>query len=226
MSSANTFVHLHVQTEYSLSNSVLRIQGLMSAASERGMAAVAMTDRCNIYAAVKFFKSAVQHGIKPIVGVDLPILGADQQGRTHRLTLLTMNRNGYRNLCELVTEAYLTQREHGVPAVPRESLSGRTEGLIALSGAREGELGQALAGGTNRRRLDELLSAYTNLFPDRFYVELRRVGLPGRKNTTKRPSTPPGPVACRWSRPTQCSSSTRRSTPTTRSGCASMTGGS
>jgi len=179
LSSANTYVHLHVQTEYSLSNSVLRIKDLMSAVPERGMAAVAMTDRCNIYAAVKFFKSAVDAGIKPIIGVDLPVVQPDQPGRTHRLTLLTMNRDGYRNLCELVTEAYVRQREYGVPAVARESLHGRTAGLIALSGAQEGELGQALTGGTNRRRLDALLSAYTGLFPDRYYVEVRRIGLPG-----------------------------------------------
>ncbi|MDZ7841374.1 MAG: DNA polymerase III subunit alpha [Gammaproteobacteria bacterium] len=179
MSSANTFVHLHVQTEYSLSNSVLRIKGLMSAVPERGMAAVAMTDRCNIYAAVKFFKAAIDHGIKPIIGVDLPIVRLDQQGRTHRLTLLTMDRDGYRNLCELVTEAYARQQEYGVPALARESLSGRTQGLIALSGAQEGELGQALASGANRKRVDGLLSAYTTLFPDRFYIETRRVGLSG-----------------------------------------------
>ncbi len=179
MSSANTFVHLHVQTEYSLSNSVLRIKGLMSAVPERGMAAVAMTDRCNIYAAVKFFKAAIEQGIKPIIGVDLPIVRLDQQGRTHRLTLLTMDRDGYRNLCELVTEAYARQQDYGVPALARESLSGRTRGLIALSGAQEGELGQALTSGANRKRVDGLLSAYTTLFPDRFYIETRRVGLPG-----------------------------------------------
>jgi len=181
LSSNPTFVHLHVQTEYSLSNSVLRIKDLMTAAADRDMAAVAMTDHCNIYAAVKFFRSAVTSGIKPIIGVDLPILRLDEQGRSHRLTLLTMNRDGYRNLCELVTEAWRRQGEHGLPALPRDALSGRTDGLIALSGAQEGELGQALTGGVNRKRMDEVLNAYTRLFPDRFYVETRRIGLPGEE---------------------------------------------
>jgi DNA polymerase-3 subunit alpha len=178
LSSAKTFVHLHVQTEYSLSNSILRIKDLMSAAAERDMGAVAMTDRCNIYAAVKFFRQAVEAGIKPIVGVDLPVHHPDEGARTCRLTLLTMNRAGYRNLCELVTEAYVRQQEHGIPAVARSSLTGRTEGLIALSGAQEGEIGQALAGGMNQKRLDGLVTAYQSLFPDRFYIELRRIGLP------------------------------------------------
>lgn len=178
MSSATTFVHLHVQTEYSLSNSVLRIKDLMTAVSKRGMGAVAMTDRCNIYAAVKFFEHAVECGIKPVVGVDLPICHADEKGKTCRLTLLTMNRAGYRNLCELVTEAHLKQRDYGAPSLTRASLTGRTEGLIALCGAQEGEIGQALTGRMHQKRLDGLFKAYQSLFPDRFYLELRRIGLP------------------------------------------------
>jgi len=152
----------------------------MAAASERGMGAVAMTDRCNIYGAVKFFRQAVDCGIKPIVGVDLPIRRPDDdyQGKTCRLTLLTLNSIGYRNLCELVTDAYLKQRDTGAPALTRSSLKGRTDGLIALSGAQEGEVGRALTGGMTQKRLDELLQAYQSLFPDRFYLELRRIGLP------------------------------------------------
>ena len=175
----NRFTHLHVQTEYSLSNSVLRIKDLISGIVERDMAAVAVTDRCNIYAAVKFFSQAVERGVKPIVGVDLPIRRPGENGGTCRLTLLTMDRGGYRNLCELVTEAYLRQKAHGTPALDRAALSGRTAGLIALSGAQEGELGSVLSGGSNQKRLDEILSAYTSLFPDRYYVELRRIGRPG-----------------------------------------------
>lgn len=151
----------------------------MSAAVERRMAAVAVTDRCNIYAAVKFFENAVKKGIKPIVGVDLPIYRGDEKGKTYRLTLLTMNRTGYRNLCELITESYLRQRDYGVPSLTRAALSGKTDGLIALSGAQEGEVGQALTGGVNRKHWNEVLSAYSVLFPDRFFLELRRIGVPG-----------------------------------------------
>lgn len=179
MSSVNKFVHLHVQTEYSLSNSVLRIKELTSTVAGRDMGAVAVTDRCNIYAAVKFFADAVRRGIKPIIGVDLPICATGEKDRTFRLTVLTMDRTGYRNLCELVTEAYLQQGDRGIPALTRASLSGRTAGLIALSGAQEGELGFALAGGAGQKRVDECLRAYAGLFPDRFYVELRRIGLAG-----------------------------------------------
>jgi len=179
LSSTDRFVHLHVQSEYSLSNSVLRIKGLMAGVAGRGMAAVALTDQCNIYAAVKFFQSAMAAGIKPIIGVDLPLRAAGDPGRMHRLTLLTMNRAGYRNLCELVTDAFRGQNERGMPGADRGMLAGRTDGLIALSGAQEGEVGQALAAGARNKRLDALLGSYEALFPDRFYLELRRIGLPG-----------------------------------------------
>jgi len=179
LSSGNTFVHLHVQTEYSLSNSVLRIRDLMQTLPRRGMSAVAMTDRCNMYAAVKLFGGAVHAGVKPIIGVDLPIRHPDDNARPLRLTLLSMNRSGYLNLCSLISEAYLEQGQQGAAVVPRAALEGRTDGLIALSGAQEGELGQALAAGLSQRRVDSILSSYTGLFPDRFYLELRRVGLPG-----------------------------------------------
>jgi len=178
---SQSFVHLHVQTQYSLSNSVLRIKELMGGVRERKMAAVAMSDRCNIYAAVKFFRAAIAAGIKPIVGVDLPVCADGDTSRIHRLTLLTMNRGGYRNLCELVTAAFAGQSDQGLPLIERRMLAGHADGLIALSGAQEGELGQALTSGGHRKRVDGLLESYTTLFPDRFYIELRRIGLPGEE---------------------------------------------
>ena len=110
------------------------------------MPAVALTDQCNLFAMVKFYRAALERGVQPIIGVDLLLREPDEKQRPSRLTLLCQNLAGYRNLARLVSRAYLEgQSTAGVPLVDRAWLDrGSTAGLIALSGAAEGDIGRAL----------------------------------------------------------------------------------
>jgi DNA polymerase-3 subunit alpha len=172
------FVHLRLHTEYSLSDSVVRIPELVAAVAAAGMPAVAVTDQNNLFAMVKFYREALRSGVKPLVGIDLWVAEEGERSAPTRLTLLCQSQAGYRNLARLVTRAYLEGQERGVPRIERRWLSvAALEGLIALSCATEGDIGRSLV---NAREHDaeRSLEAWLSLFPGRFYLELQRLGRP------------------------------------------------
>ena len=183
-----SFVHLHLHTEYSLVDSVVRITsegenipGLMDTVARMRMPAVALTDQCNLFAMVKFYRAAQAAGIKPIIGVDLLIREPGERAEPSRLVLLCQNETGYKNLTRLVTRSYLEGQTKGVATVDRQWLDAETlSGLIALSGAREGDVGRAIVAG----RYDEAraqLERWLELLGDRYYLELQRTGRPGEE---------------------------------------------
>ncbi|MBX3706573.1 MAG: DNA polymerase III subunit alpha [Pseudomonadales bacterium] len=167
------FVHLRVHSEYSISDSIIKVKALAARVAALGMPAVALTDRSNLFALVKFYQACLDQGVKPLVGADLRVQSAD--GDPARVGVLAMNQAGYRNLLALVSDGYVASRTRGV--VAREQLFARAEGLLVLSGGREGELGQALlkGDGAQARAVAEDWSA---AFPGRFYIELVRTGRP------------------------------------------------
>ena len=169
------FVHLRVHSEYSLVNGICRVKALVKAAAAQGMPAVAVTDQGNMFATVKLYKAAQGAGVKPVIGVDLSLVHPTDAQQTHRLVLLCQDREGYLNLCRLVSRGYIEGQHHGVPRIRKEWLQGNTGGLIALSGGRHGDVGQALLAG-NRDQADALARAWMELFPERYYLELTRTG--------------------------------------------------
>jgi DNA polymerase III subunit alpha len=182
------FVHLHLHTEYSLVDSVVRIQSesggppsLMDAVAAAGMPAVALTDQSNLFAMVKFYKAAQSAGVKPIIGVDLKIRESGERVEPSTLVLLCQNEIGYLNLSRLVSRSYLEGQQRGIATVDRSWLSAdNLRGLIALSGARDGDVGRALL----RARPDEANAAlefWLALFGDRYYLELQRTGREGEE---------------------------------------------
>ncbi len=173
-----SFVHLRLHTEYSLSDSVVRIGDLVAAVASAGMPAVAVTDQNNLFAMVKFYREALGAGVKPLVGVDLWVKEEGERAAPSRLTLLCQTPEGYRNLARLVSRAYLEGQDRGTPRIERAWLDPENcSGLIALSGALEGDVGRALV---NAREADgeRLLRAWLHLFPQRYYLELQRLGRP------------------------------------------------
>ena len=139
------FVHLRLHTEYSLSDSVVRVPELVAAVAAAGMPAVAVTDQNNLFAMVKFYREALKAGVKPLVGIDLLVREEGERTVPTRLTLLCQSQGGYRNLARLVTRTYLEGQERGVPRIQRSWLAAENlQGLIALSGASEGDIGRAL----------------------------------------------------------------------------------
>ncbi|MEY3975422.1 MAG: hypothetical protein RLZZ33_477 [Pseudomonadota bacterium] len=172
----SAYVHLRLHTEYSLVDSVVRIPELVARVAELGMPAVAVTDEHNLFAMVKFYREALAKGVKPIIGVDLQIAEPGERMPPSRLTLLCMNDAGYRRLTRIVSRAYLEGQQRGAPRIDRAWLTpATTDGLIALSGGREGDVGRALQQGKSAeaRALAEFWKA---LFRDRYYLEVTRTG--------------------------------------------------
>jgi len=169
------FVHLNLRSEYSLVDSILRIKPLVAACKEQGMPAVALTDQTNLFAVVKFYKAARAEGIKPIIGSDFLLdLG---EGYTASMSLLAMNDQGYKNIIELISRAYLHGQETGKTLIQRSWLEELSESVICLSGATSGEIGQWLTKG-KEEQANSCLQSWMQLYPGRFYLELQRTGRP------------------------------------------------
>ncbi len=175
------FVHLHLHTEYSLVDGIVRIKPLCKAVAAAGVPAVAVTDQSNLFAMVKFYRAAMAAGVKPIVGVDAWMRNPDNPGQPHRLVLLCQNDTGYRNLTDLVSRGYREGQHQSVPMLDEDWLDGHTDGLIALSGGRGGAIGVALLA-NDRGRAEQQLARYLAFFPDRFYLELQRTGREGEED--------------------------------------------
>ncbi len=169
------FVHLRVHTEYSLVDGLIRVKPLMQTMVEQQMPAVALTDQSNLFAMVKFTRAALAAGIKPVIGADIWVRSEDEQSSPYRMVLLCQNRDGYLNLSRLISRAYLEGQTGGVPMVQASWVEEYAEGLIALSGGREGDIGRALLSG----QIDlahQRLQHWLRTFGDRYYLELIRCG--------------------------------------------------
>ena len=172
------FVHLRLHTEYSLVDSVVRVTELMDAVAAAHMPAVALTDETNLFAMVKFYRAALERGVKPIIGVDLRVAEPTDRSHSSRLTLLCQSETGYRNITRLVSRAYLERSQRAAPLIERHWLTARElAGTIALSAATEGDVGRALSHG-RELEAERALDAWLDLFGDRFYLELQRIGRP------------------------------------------------
>lgn len=172
---SDTFVHLHLHTEYSLVNGMVRLPALVEQTLTNEMPAVAITDMGNFYGAVKFFNKCVAQGIKPIIGAQVYLENPDKLTQPHALVLLVQDKVGYRNLSELISRGFREGQEQGRPILAMSWLEGKTEGLIALSAGQQGEIGAAIL--ADRKSLaSKLVVKYQTLFPNRFYLEIQRVG--------------------------------------------------
>jgi DNA polymerase-3 subunit alpha len=174
-----SFVHLRTHTEYSVVDGTLRIDAAARAARADGQPALAITDLGNLFGAIKFYKACRAQGVKPLIGADLWIEPAADSGdrQPSRLVVLVQDAAGYLHLSELLARAWTTNAQRTQAWVKWDWLAELGRGLIVLSGADLGAVGQALLAGdpARARALAERLAA---LFPDRFYLELQRAGLP------------------------------------------------
>ena len=183
------FVHLRTHTEYSVVDGTLRIDAAAAAARADGQGALAITDLNNLFGAVKFYSACRKKGVKPLIGVDVwmespavaaaaiqPALGGATDKNPSRLLLLVQTQQGYLNLCQLLARGWVRNVQRGQAWMQWAWLAELGEGLIALSGADNGAVGQALlAGDTGRARL--VAQHLAGLFPGRFYIELQRASL-------------------------------------------------
>ncbi|MGN8276895.1 DNA polymerase III subunit alpha [Pseudomonas sp. SMN5] len=172
-----SFVHLRLHTEYSLVDGLVRIKPLVKTLVGMNMPAVAVTDQNNMCSLVKFYKTAMGAGIKPICGADLWLSNKDPDAPLSRISLLVMNAVGYRNLTELISRGFIDGQRNGSIIIEREWVAEASEGLIMLSAAKEGEIGLALLSG-NAEEAETLARDWMAVFPDRFYIEVQRTSRP------------------------------------------------
>lgn len=168
------FIHLHVHSEYALIDGLPRIKQLISAVKNLAMPAVAITDHCNLFGMVKFYKAALDAGIKPIIGVEILVHNELAPESPNHLVLLCQNHQGYLNLTQLVSKGY-THQQFGPGIIQKSWLENCSSGLIALSGGTKGDIGRALLQ-KDLPLAEQLLQYWQNLFGDRFYIELHRTG--------------------------------------------------
>jgi DNA polymerase-3 subunit alpha len=172
------FIHLRLHTEFSVVDGTNRIDDVIAAAVADGQSALAITDLSNLFGAIKFYKQARAKGTKPIIGCEIFLegLGGDCTALS-RMVLLVQNKQGYLNLSELLARGFTQNVVKNQAVIKLAWLRELNEGLIALSGAQAGPIGQVLVQGDQARAL-ELALQLAGIFPHRFYLELQRCGRP------------------------------------------------
>ncbi|WP_394780238.1 DNA polymerase III subunit alpha [Undibacterium sp.] len=182
------FVHLRLHSEYSIVDGLVRIDDAIKSAEKDKQPAMAITDLANLFAMVKFYKSARGKGIKPIAGCDVWISNDTDRDKPSRLLLLVKNRKGYLQLCELLAQAWLTNQYKGKAEIRAEWLEELQQqgepGLIALSGAHFGDVGIAIDNG-NLEAAERNAQRWSSIFPGHFYIEIQRAGQPNMENQVR-----------------------------------------
>ncbi len=179
----DSFVHLHLHTEYSLLDGSIRMKELMKKASEFKMPAVAMTDHGNLFGAIEFYQEAQRAGVKPIIGCEAYVARGSHKDRpgsrrdsAYHFTLLAENETGYRNLVKLVTAAHL-DGFHYAPRIDKEMLAERSAGLIGLSGCLAGEINSAIQA-NNIEKAKQSAAEYRDILgAENFFIELHDHGM-------------------------------------------------
>ena len=170
------FVHLGIHSEYSITDSIVRIKPLIKAAAADNQSALALTDLSNLYATVKFYRACLGAGIKPIIGSEIIMDNEDT-----RLVLLAMDNEGYQNITRIVslgfTEGRADAANHGVPVVERRHVLVHAAGVIVLF-TEKSDVGQALVS-SMPEKADELLTEWQAQFDDRLYFAIKRTNRSG-----------------------------------------------
>ncbi|OTG85360.1 DNA polymerase III subunit alpha [Acinetobacter sp. ANC 4558] len=169
------FVHLGIHSEFSITESIVRIPSLIKAAANDAMPALALTDLSNLHAAVKFYTKCLDKGIKPILGSAIRLNDAE-----HRISLLAMSNQGWRNLTELVSEGYISGQQLDIPCVQKEWILKQHEDLIVLLGM-QSDVGKMLCT-SNPQKAEPLLEEWIEKFGNRVYLALTRTDRPGEED--------------------------------------------
>uniref|UniRef100_A0A486XI77 DNA polymerase III subunit alpha n=1 Tax=Rheinheimera sp. BAL341 TaxID=1708203 RepID=A0A486XI77_9GAMM len=175
--STPAFIHLRVHSDFSMVDGVAKVKPIVKAAQKLNMPALALTDQMNFCGLVRFYSTAHEAGIKPIIGVDCYVLHPLFGSETSRMLLLAADNTGYQNLSQLISKAYLRGHVDGKPQIEHEWLAEFAQGVMILSGGKDGLLGKALLK-ENQQSINELVTFYRRHFADRFYLELLRTGRP------------------------------------------------
>ena len=192
----DSFVHLHLHSQYSLLDGAIRLKDLFKRAKELEMPALACTDHGNMFGGIDFYTGAISNGIKPILGSEIyftpgsrhdrrapkNVKTLDSQDETegkhqiHHLILLCKNLTGYRNLCKLLSKAY-QEGFYYKPRADMELLREYSEGLIATTACLKGEVGYNFFTNQDEKAVQAALK-FREVFKDDFYLEIQENGIP------------------------------------------------
>ncbi len=199
-SHANSFVHLHLHTQYSLLDGAIRLKDLIPRAQELGVPAIAQTDHGNMFGAIDFYNRCNDAGIKPILGSEVYFTPGSRHDRSaakraktvgsqdaeessrqiHHLILLAKNNTGYKNLCKLLSRAYM-EGFYYKPRTDIELLREYSEGLICTTACLKGEVGYNFFTGQDDRAIRAIEKLQEVFGPDDFYLEIQENGIPEQK---------------------------------------------
>lgn len=199
----DSFVHLHLHTQYSLLDGAIRMKDLISTASEMGVPAIAQTDHGNMFGAIDFYTRCKKAGIKPILGSEIYFTPGSRFDRKaaaraksvssqdmeessrqiHHLILLCKNNTGYKNLCKLLSQAYL-EGFYYKPRADIDLLKEYSEGLICTTACLKGEVGYNFFTGQDERAVKAITKLH-DIFGDDFYLEIQENGIPEQAHVNK-----------------------------------------
>tara|TARA_B100000953_G_scaffold113609_1_gene93496 strand:- start:312 stop:3770 length:3459 start_codon:yes stop_codon:yes gene_type:complete len=168
------FIHLNLHTEYSLVDGLIKINDLATMAANKNMPAVAVTEKNNVFSAVKFYRAMHNQGIKSLIGSQLNLV-SDDKSRFSNIILLCQHIDGYKNLSKLITKSFMEGQHLGIPLIYFDWLKKYNDGLIAIDCAENGLLTELFVSNDTsetEKRIENLFS----IFPNRFYIELQRIG--------------------------------------------------
>ena len=191
---SNSFVHLHLHTQYSLLDGAIKFSDLFRMAKHYEMPAVAITDHGNLFGALEFYQHAKEAGVKPIIGCEVYYtIGSrfdrgeevkNSRKKLHHLTMLAQDREGYKNLCKMVSAAYM-EGFYYKPRVDRELLERFSKGLICFSGCLASETSYLILN-EQEEELKNRFKWYRDLFEDRYFLEIQENGLSEQNLVNKR----------------------------------------
>jgi len=164
------FVHLQCQSEYSVKNSLVRVSKLIDSVKEGGMTSIALTDDMSLFSAIKFYQKATNAGIKPIIGAKISV---DFDLGHYDVLLLCQNHEGYLNLSELISKAYLNEQGISIVSVTEEQLISHQKGLLMIATPINSDISQLLL--TNEYELAHTKAKHWQaIFKDRYYISVQR----------------------------------------------------
>ncbi len=175
-----SFVHLHLHTEFSLIDGMIKVNQLAAKAAELSMPAMAVTEQYQTFSAVKFYRAMQSQGVKPIIGAELKVVNNDLN-EVSNIVFLSQHFEGYQNLSRLITKSYIEGQRRGIPFVNYEWLKENNEGLIAIDCADNGSFANLILH-QDESKIEKNCDNWRSLFPNRYYFELQRVGLKGQNN--------------------------------------------
>lgn len=172
MNNLSEFVHLRTHSEYSISDSIIRVSKLVELAKQNNMQALALTDLHNMFATLKFYKYCIACGIKPIIGCEVNVI--DDSNFTYRVIILAKNIAGYRVLCEFISRSYIENKIGDIPYINEEWLFNKViDDIIVLSGGMYGDIWKLLENGAYEFAIAKAKKWQAH-FNDNYYLEIQR----------------------------------------------------